>query len=555
MIRARLLRLSPLVALVAFAAVSNVRCSNQASTFGDGGVGDDAGLGGDTSDPTINGSDAAPDAPPAPVDKCHVPPDNGTGNAPTCTTPPPPPNSFDPVLLWGWKAPDGSSGIPGGIVTPIVGELVDTDGNGEVNLCDVPSVVIAVNGGPPSAAGNIYMLAGDTGKVQYTFDGLVDASINPALGDIDGDKVSEIIANDVDGHLVAYNNKGKIKWVGPDVAQYKQNQNSYCLAIAIYDLDGDGKPEIIDGFEVFDNKGHAKFHHDATPFQGQYWCPAPTAADLDGDGKQEVIFGNAAYHADGSLYWQVSGPPGQPQVADFNGDGVPEIFSARQDGLMILSHDGKVLSGPLQSFDQQVSPNCWNKAGAVADFDGTGHASIMDGSCQHFGIWHVSNTFQMSLLWSAPIDDGSGVASSTAFDFLSRGINDAVYGDQGNLWVFDGKTGKVEFSELRSSGTLIEFPVVADVNNDGSADIVVVSNNQVHPENYKHTIDVWTDKSRRWIPTRRIWNQHAYHVTNVREDGTIPPVPTKSWQHLNTFRVNSQIENGGDCAPKPPFPN
>jgi hypothetical protein len=43
-------------------------------------------------------------------------------------------------------------------------------------------------------------------------------------------------------------------------------------------------------------------------------------------------------------------------------------------------------------------------------------------------------------------------------------------------------------------------------------------------------------------------------VTNVREDGTIPKVQQNSWQKLNTFRVNSQIENGVDCAPPPPNP-
>ena len=43
-------------------------------------------------------------------------------------------------------------------------------------------------------------------------------------------------------------------------------------------------------------------------------------------------------------------------------------------------------------------------------------------------------------------------------------------------------------------------------------------------------------------------------MTNVREDGTIPKVMTKSWTKLNTFRTNSQIQSGGDCAPPPPNP-
>jgi|GEM_PF-4952340 len=51
---------------------------------------------------------------------------------------------------------------------------------------------------------------------------------------------------------------------------------------------------------------------------------------------------------------------------------------------------------------------------------------------------------------------------------------------------------------------------------------------------------------------RRIWSRHPYHVTNVREDGTLPQFEPPSWKQLNTFRTNSQIESGGLC--KPPIP-
>jgi len=76
-----------------------------------------------------------------------------------------------------------------------------------------------------------------------------------------------------------------------------------------------------------------------------------------------------------------------------------------------------------------------------------------------------------------------------------------------------------------------------------------------HPQNYMHTVDVYEDSMKRWIPTRRIWNQHAYSVTNVREDGTIPPTPIKNWLNLNTFRSNSEIQGGQNCAPPPPNPH
>ncbi|HEY1958391.1 MAG TPA: VCBS repeat-containing protein [Polyangiaceae bacterium] len=535
-------------------------CGSTPTSFGNDGGADGAAADGGGFDAKFGPLDGAPDTSP-PVDKCHVPPDDSSDNAPVCTTPPQPPNSFDPVIKWSWDDPSTTGFYEGSMVTPIVANMTDDNGDGEVNLCDTPDVIVATEGGPPSAPGTIYMLAGDTGKLEYTFDmaGQIDTSVTPALGDIDGDKIPEVIANDTAGHLVAFDNHGKVKWVGKDVGAYKNSLGSYCHAIAIADLDGDGQPEIIVAFEVFDNKGNRKFGYDESAFGStpQYWCPANIAADLDGDGKQEVIFGNAALHSDGSVYWTIPGPPGQPQIADLNGDKIPEIFVSRQDGILILSHDGKILSGPTQLYDPATSPYCWSKPGVVHDFDGDGHPDISDSSCNHVSVYHVSPTFQLSVLWSPmAIDDTSGLASSTAFDFLGRGIADGVYGDQDDLWVYDGANGALELKEPRSSGTLIEYPIVVDVDNDGSADIVVVSNKTGdNSSNFKHTVDVYEDSQKRWIPTRRIWNQHAYSVVNVREDGTIPAKPKPSWLNLNTFRTNSEVQGGQNCAPAPPNPH
>jgi hypothetical protein len=55
-------------------------------------------------------------------------------------------------------------------------------------------------------------------------------------------------------------------------------------------------------------------------------------------------------------------------------------------------------------------------------------------------------------------------------------------------------------------------------------------------------VRVFGDARDNWVNTRRIWNQHAYHVTNVNEDGTIPREQARNWQAagLNNFRQNVQ---------------
>jgi hypothetical protein len=88
--------------------------------------------------------------------------------------------------------------------------------------------------------------------------------------------------------------------------------------------------------------------------------------------------------------------------------------------------------------------------------------------------------------------------------------------------------------------------VVADVDNDGQADIVVASNAYgiTCPDDgsKQSGIRVFGSASNSWVRTRRVWNQHTYHVTNVTEAGTIPASEPKNWltPGLNNYRQNRQ---------------
>ena len=57
------------------------------------------------------------------------------------------------------------------------------------------------------------------------------------------------------------------------------------------------------------------------------------------------------------------------------------------------------------------------------------------------------------------------------------------------------------------------------------------------------------DADHNWVATRRIWNQHAYHIGNVDEDGRIPADETPSWTTHNTYRLNAQTSAPAQAAP------
>ena len=522
---------------------------------GTGGTGNGAGGGGGGF--TVSGTmSVGPGGGQASVCKVN---DDASGDAlPPCIDKAPA-DSFQPEVQWTWTAPPSTDGFANGTtVTPLVGNFTDDNGDGAIDLCDTPDILVNsfvslnFSGAIPNGIGLMHLLRGDTGQLILTFPGQIDAFVYPAFGDIDGDGLPEVVTADTQGRLVAYEHDGTLKWTGP-VGGYRTTLASgQCATIAIYDLQGDGSPEILFGWEVFDSQGQRLFGDptNAAEFDGSYWCVTPTAADLDGDGALEVLMGHETFRADGSLYWKIAGfPPGHPQVADLDADPEPEIFLTTQDGISVIEHDGTVKFGPVRPTDPNPSPNCWGKPAVVHDFDGDGTADIATGTCTDYAVYSVGEA-GVTLRWQQGVQDLSGLATATAFDFLGDAVAEAIYADETQIYVFDGQTGNINLTSQRASGTLIEYPVVADVDNDGSAEIVYTSN--YFDGSNGPTVTVLRDAQERWIPARRIWNQYSYHVTNVREDGTIPQHMKKSWQLLNTFRTNSQIGAQGDCSPEVP---
>jgi hypothetical protein len=68
-------------------------------------------------------------------------------------------------------------------------------------------------------------------------------------------------------------------------------------------------------------------------------------------------------------------------------------------------------------------------------------------------------------------------------------------------------------------------------------------------------VTVLRDAGDRWVNARRIWNQHAYHVTNVLENGTIPAVQPQHWRTFNSFRAQARVDEDGACFGAPPPKN
>ncbi len=65
--------------------------------------------------------------------------------------------------------------------------------------------------------------------------------------------------------------------------------------------------------------------------------------------------------------------------------------------------------------------------------------------------------------------------------------------------------------------------------------IVLASNNYVYSG--WNGITVIGDATGTWRPSRPVWNQFAYHITNVDDDGGIPAEQDVNWTRWNSFRA------------------
>lgn len=438
--------------------------------------------------------------------------------------------------------------------------------------------------------------------------------------------------------------------------------------VSVYDLDDDGYPEVVAQGHVIDGRtGQLRL---AQP-EGWAWTSADqpsVMADLDGDGKVELT--NAAFiwkfvprdSADPASVdrWEKdatydnAGSQGSVALADFDLDGVPEIAVTNAGGaslMKIFRLDGTLYRG--MSLEQAYS-----KAGGgpptIADFDGDGFPevgmaarsfyTVFDPDCLEDGqgarVAHgltgtcvrsatacddsttTSAACPSGILWQRSTQDNSSSATgSSVFDFEADGAAEVVYADECFVRIYSGKTGEVLFSQFHASATWSENPVVADVDGNLRAELVIPSQGgagcagsidangvdlQFAGQHCDEDADcasascveglcrcassadccgekdasicesthgfkcsappawaagadkgntcraarpyqpmgirVYSDQADRWVRSRTIWNQHAYAVTHVDEAGQV--TRTGQWsQNWLTADLNNFRQN------------
>lgn len=341
------------------------------------------------------------------------------------------------------------------------------------------------------------------------------------------------------------------------------------ISPTVADLNADGRPDIIAGCVAFDG---AAISGSLTTLFSYGSCVTPTqsfastvVANLDADPEPEVTSGGVALNRDGSTLWEVNlTPHGLVAVADLNLDEAPEVVVVRAGRVVVRNGEtGAPLIGLGGAwFDQLIDIPGGGEGGAptIADFDGDGLPEIATAGRGQYVVYdpdclptppRVGGSCETGrtdfVLWTRETQDlSSSVTGSSVFDFQGDGAAEVVYNDECFFRVYDGRTSEVLLERPNSSRTVLEYPVVVDVDRDGNSEIVLPANrDQVTRDGCAFGtagIYVLGDPSDRWVKTRPIWNQFSYHVTNIGDLGETPAVEADNWTTagLNNYRQNVQ---------------
>ena len=336
----------------------------------------------------------------------------------------------------------------------------------------------------------------------------------------DGNKdVATVILNASDGKYyisVALGN-GDGTFRTPPVLS--QTDADCCEPIWAGDMNGDGYEDIVmvhaataltpASVEVFVNNGEGSFS------SSKIWYPVTsndvvwaTLRDVNGDGKLDFVAVDDAYpgnvwtllgNGDGTLQAPRSVTfPGQLATSssttfnpiafgDFNGDGLLDFAGPDATTNQIIVYFGSS-EGPYPAgvpLNASVYDSCFVTSG---DLKGNGKDEIVSANCYDNSITVFLNngdkTFQTGVYYPAvgetsPTYPGASPVALSIADVNGDGFNDIVASNvlSGDVSVFLGNgDGTVKTPEVGyvTGGSPRSPALVADFNNDGKADLVVV---------------------------------------------------------------------------------
>lgn len=420
---------------------------------------------------------------------------------------------------------------------PAVGDL---DGDGKVEL----------------VANKVFRWAGNAWAEAYPGFGITAAANSPAFfafADFGTRSAGAFDATKLDG-------RAEVVGVGPI------GGNEATGVVKIYTLEGE---KVLD----YSFPAHALGDCKSGQATGERGGP-PTIGDFDGDGLPELASAGAfAYRVfdlgcDGSckdaankILWEsptqdCSSAMTGSTIFDFEGDGKAEAVYS--DECFTRVYDGK--TGAVKFSTPRNSATWWEQP-VVADPDNSDRSKIIfSGAPLFYGFSYCGNPQAarncesagrntggcVDNLWpGVTCDKNDECVSGSCVEGFCRCTTDA---ECGNTYMDDVANPNNVLVGLACHKPLAGTPGTGNV---CRAEFGNVTTFPVAQQNFAGVF-VYRDKLDRWASSRNLWNQHAYSITNINDDGKIPK--TSEWVQnyktagLNNFRQNRQGATSQELA-------
>ena len=400
-----------------------------------------------------------------------------------------------------------------------------------------------------------------------------------AIAKVDSNPYASIFyASSMYGTLTKYDFDGT-NYMETWTVSYTKNGHYAVVSPTIADMMGNGHTQVCILDKVFDTRtgtllanggfisdtGYLSSYSFGRFGHGNTLGPVPACAfesimvavDIDDDGIKELIGGDCVYAVNLTNFDGIAGnsftlkqraqKTGRPEIgdggtaiADIDNDGQLEVivsgpyadgFNTANRGMLYVYNPrtGEVIHtnriGNIPRNQRVFGPS----RPFVGDVDGDGYPEIcLTGEFVLQNYKYNIGTKTLDLVWSLPTSDFSASTTLTMFDFAQDGKARLVYRDQESLRIIDASTNpptiEARVEEIYSP-TVNEFPIVADINGDGAAEIILTGSpfkDWNEKSNWAGELRIYASDGRPWAPARSVWNQSAYNVLNVNEDLTIP---------------------------------
>ena len=324
------------------------------------------------------------------------------------------------------------------------------------------------------------------------------------LADIDGDGVDDI--------LIAASNKLHVFKGNGDMIWSFTLTGTATYPPSVADVTGDGNLEIVQLTGGIPNNGRAYLFNAQGEvmtgwplnFNNQWILSAPALADIDGDGQMEIVFGIRTVNelhvvkADGSPMnenWPIvlSGIPAfTPSIGDLDGNGQLDIIASASNGTLYAfdlngqNKPGFPVQAPSTGFSYQ-SP-------LLVDFDDNGTLSIVGathGNLPEYYVREHDGAYRTGWPVSVPNNDWT-YHPPTVVDINDDGNYEVFTAKPVSdfplpmLFGFDDEGEMLEHFPIEKAGGLEGFLSVADIDGDGTLDLIFGSNLMVEGEGFIH---------------------------------------------------------------------